>query len=53
VLEPRLAFDQLPLEPAHRSTLELRRASLGVEMDGRIAESQNRQESHVMIKAAR
>jgi hypothetical protein len=37
VLELWLALGQVPLEPAHRCTLVLRRASLGVEVDERPA----------------
>lgn len=33
VLEPRRAFAQVPLEPAHCRSLELRRPALGVETD--------------------
>ena len=33
VLEPRRALSQVPLEPAQRRLLVLRRAALGVEVD--------------------
>jgi hypothetical protein len=33
VMQPRLAFAQVTLEPAHRGPLELRRSALGVEVD--------------------
>jgi hypothetical protein len=33
VLEPRLAFGEVTLKPAHRRRLELRRPALGVQVD--------------------